>query len=255
MRDSLIPQMVEVLGRNHSRQVAEAGLFEIGRVFLKGADGAIREEQRVCVGLMGKVGRGVLDRRSRLRAEESFAWLRGITEALLAAQKAADVQFVSSGSPVFEDGMCVELRIDGAAAGQLGVVRKSIGAQWRMTEPVAVAELAVDALIAHLSDAPHVSPIPVYPSVARDMAIIVDEAVSHAEITEVMRKNAPVELTAIELFDIFRGEGIEEGKKSMAYSLVFRSGERTLTDEEVNGFRDRIGDGLTSELGIEIRVG
>jgi phenylalanyl-tRNA synthetase beta chain len=100
---------------------------------------------------------------------------------------------------------------------------------------------------------PSLKAIPVFPSVTRDLALVVDEGVKHEEIVGVIRQNACPELTTVDLFDIFRGEGIGRGRKSLAYSLVYRSSDRTLTDEEANGFHEAIKGKLKSELGVEIR--
>ena len=94
---------------------------------------------------------------------------------------------------------------------------------------------------------------PAYPAIARDVAMVVDEAVSHADVVRVVRASAPSELTRIELFDIFRSEGLAHGRKSVAYAFEFRSLTRSLTDEEANGFRDAIRDALVRELNAEMR--
>ena len=92
-----------------------------------------------------------------------------------------------------------------------------------------------------------------YPGVDRDVAMIVDEGVSHAAVLKAIWQAAPAELTDVRLFDIYRGQGLGEGKKSMAYSLTYRSMEKTLTDEAVNGMHDGIKAILRSELQAEIR--
>ena len=113
--------------------------------------------------------------------------------------------------------------------------------------------LALAPLLAPAFDTHPLEPLSNYPAVARDMALVVDEAVSHQAIADVVSKAAPPELTEVLLFDTFRGEGIGDGKKSMAYSLVYRSLERNLTDEEANGFHDTVKGALRDKLGAESR--
>ena len=108
-------------------------------------------------------------------------------------------------------------------------------------------------LLANVYDSSRLQALPQYPSVSRDMALIVDENVTHEQIVEVINGAGQKNLTGIELFDIFRAKGVGEGKKSLAYSLVYRSLERTLTDEDANGYHEAIKNSLKSALKVEIR--
>ena len=118
-----------------------------------------------------------------------------------------------------------------------------------------VAELSLDPLLERVFDPPSLMPIAAYPSVSRDVALVVDESVTHEEVATIVRESAPRELTGIELFDIFRSAVIGEGKKSLAYSLTYRSLERTLTDEDANGYHNRVKEALRGRLKAEIREG
>jgi phenylalanyl-tRNA synthetase beta chain len=137
----------------------------------------------------------------------------------------------------------------------LGLVRGDIRDRWRMSGPVAAAEIAVAPLVARVFEDPAAQPVPGYPSIRRDMAIVVDETVSHAELVGAIREAGCRELTAVELFDIFRGEEIGKRKKSLAYSLEYRSMDRTLTDEEANGFHEAVKDALRARLDVRFREG
>ena len=255
MRNSLIPQMMDTLGRNLARQVDSASMFEIGKVFLKTSDGRITEEDHLCVGLMGKAGRVGIDRRRPADREEMFLWAKGIVEALVLSQHAGAVEFKPVSCPCMEAGWSVSVVVEGQVLGVMGLVRQDIRKKWRMIEPVAVVEVRTDALIKRVFAPVVLKSIPVYPSVSRDVAMVVDEHVRHEEILNIIRKSAPAELTAIELFDIFRSAQIGASKKSMAYSLVYRSLERTLTDEDANRYHEAIKEALKKELKAEIREG
>ncbi len=111
----------------------------------------------------------------------------------------------------------------------------------------------MESLIAHISDVRPVIAIPVYPSVARDMAIIVDSSVINADVLKIVAENAPPELTETKLFDMFNSEGIGAGKKSLAYSFTYRSLERTLTDDEVNRLHESVKLQIVKELNAEVR--
>jgi phenylalanyl-tRNA synthetase beta chain len=116
-----------------------------------------------------------------------------------------------------------------------------------------MAELSLRTILQHVDVDISYHPIPSYPSVSRDLAAYVDESVTHAEMLAVMKKNAPVELTAVSLFDIFTGKELEQGKKSMGYSLTYQSATKTLTDEEVNLLHDGVKNALKGEVGVQFR--
>lgn len=254
MRNSLAPQMVETLGRNMSRQCDTAGLFEIGKVFRRESPGGrIMEWSRVCIGLMGKIGRTGMDRRKPVAQEEMFLWLKGVVAELLTEQKVAGFVFKRASEGWAEDGWAVEVTRDGEKIGILGLLSAGLRREWRMQEPVGVAELDLNPLLANADRHERVRRPPEFPSVKRDVAMVVSSGVTHEDVMAVIHGNAPAELTSCELFDIYEGKGIGEGKRSLAYSLVFRSRERTLTDEEANKLHEGIKNRLRSELKAEIR--
>jgi phenylalanyl-tRNA synthetase beta chain len=253
MRPSLVPQMVETLGRNLAHQVDEVKFFEMGRVFLRGEQGAIGEEERLCIGLMGPVGRASLDRRRPVSREEMFLWAKGIVESLCAALHVPDVRLAPEKKSHFESGWAASILSAGTGIGELGLIASRIGHAWRMQEAVAVVELLVQPIATNALARAPLSRLPTYPAVARDIALVVGAGVHHADVERVIRAAACEELTAVNLFDIYRGKRIGEAKRSLAYSLVYRSMERTLTDDEVNGYHDTIKTALREELKADIR--
>jgi phenylalanyl-tRNA synthetase beta chain len=255
MRNSIVPQMVESLGRNHSRQITDAALFEMGKVFWKDPWGKICEEDRLCIGVMGKVGRDALNKRSKVRGEEVFLWAKGIIEGLLAAQRIEGISFRPADNPYCEKIEAVDIMLDEKRLGFLGLLRKDLRHRHRMAEPVAIAEIVLEPILADVFSIPSYKPVAQYPAISRDMALIVDKTVLNCDILKIIQKAAPAELTGIDLFDIFSGEGMKQGKKSLAYSLTYRSFERTLTDEDANGYHESVKQALKNELGVDIREG
>ena len=252
LRTSLIPQLMESLGRNRARQVTKAGLFELGRVFeLK--DGKSAEELRLCVGLMGPIGRIGFDTRKPVDGDEMFLWIKGVFERLVASQRLQGVQIAAADAPWAEPGYAVSIRARGKSLGVLGLVKNSIRREWRISDPVGVLEIGAELLMANVEAIPAYAAVPSFPSVVRDVAMLVRDEFRHEDIVKIIKKNAPPELESIELFDVFRGKGIAAGSRSVAYSLTFRSNARTLTDEEANGFHDRVKQALQRELQVEIR--
>jgi phenylalanyl-tRNA synthetase beta chain len=253
MRDALVPQMVETLGRNLSHQNADAALFEIGRVFLRNASGDTTEEERLCIGLMGKTGRAALDRRRAVEPDEMFLWIKGVVESLCDAQRAGAVSVTRAEHPCLEPGWTVSVLVAGRSVGMLGLVRAPIRKQWRIADPVGIAELQLDPLLARARETPSVRPLATYPSVTRDVALVVDQGVTHADALKTIWKSAPKELTRVDLFDIFTAKEMGDRKRSLAYSLVYRSFERSLTDDEANRFRECACEALRRELNAQIR--
>jgi len=143
--------------------------------------------------------------------------------------------------------------VEGQPAGRLGLVQRRIRREWRLTDPVAVLDLDVAALTRRALDIKGFQEIPAYPSVARDVAMIVGDEVRHEDIERVIRAHAPAELESIRIFDIFKGGSIGPGRRSVAYSLTYRSPARTLTDEEANGYHEAVKGALRGELRAEIR--
>lgn len=274
LRDSLVPQMVETLGRNHARQIPEAALFELGRVFALDANGAMTEEDRLVIGLLGPVGRSGLDKHLPVKSDEMFLWLKGIWEALAAAlnlktevsrqqtaggHPAAPIHHLVScravERPWSEPGSTIGLFIAGVESGALGIVRHTAAREWRLTAPVAVLEAQLAPLLAHVFAVPRSTPIAPFPAVRRDMALIAGDALKHEDVVRVVRRAAPTELENVELFDIFHGGSLGAGHKSMAYACTYRAADRTLTDEEANRYHAGVKEAVKRELAVEIREG
>ncbi len=253
LRNSLIPQLVETLGRNLARQIRAAAFFEMGRVFFRDNQGQPTEESRCAIGLMGPVGRTGLEGQAAVSEEDQFLWLKGIWERLLQAQKSGPAEFDATARPYFEPGRAVTLFIEGQQVGVMGLIRSAIRKEWRMSGPVAVLEARVEPLLARCFEIKGLAPLAAFPAVTRDAALIVDERVRHTDIEKIIQKVAPKELERVELFDIFRTEGIGVGRKSMAYSFTYRSLTRTLTDEDANQYHAAVKEALKRELSAEIR--
>lgn len=255
LRPSLLPQMIETLGRNHARQNGEAALFEFGRIFHQPGDEGCREEKRVAIGLMGPVGRTGLNRNRRVEEEDMFLWIKGVCSRLAERLGIRGISFRAADRAGFAHGRALEIVIDGNGEGILGLAHPDIAMEWRISEPVGLAECNWPALTRHVFDPVSVRPVSMQPSIQRDMALIVDETTAHEDILAIINRAAPDELAGVELFDIFRGGVVPPGQKSMAYNLTYRSKERTLTDEEANAYHERLKEALRAELRVKTREG
>ncbi len=254
MRTSLIPQLVESLGRNHSRQINEACFYELGRVFNR-VDGAAVQTETVSLGMMGPVGRSLLEKRAPVSDEEMFLWLKGLVEKLLATQRLHQVSFKVEDRPEFEQGKALSIVLDGETVGCMGLVNQTARAEWRLTGPVAAAELQLEALLKNAFDITKTQDLAQLPSMSRDIALVVDQSVQHEDVVALIQKADPKDLESFGLFDIYQGKGIEKGRKSLAYNFVYRSAKQTLTDKKVNKAHQKLTDFLCEQLGATLREG
>ena len=253
MRDSLLPQLVQSLGRNWARQIESPALFEIGRVFWK-RDEVCGEEKRLSLGFAGPFGRPALDRRRAVSQEESILWLKGVVENLCATLHAPSPRFEPEDFAPFENGWSLVVKIGKGAVGRIGLCKNALRHPYRMNAPMAVAELALDALLQNFGSHRALKPVPQFPAVRRDLALIAPESLTSGEIVKAIQKTGPKTLAEVALFDTFKPKNLEGGKRSLAYSLEFRSPERTLTDDEVNAACDKIMTVLKNSMGVEVRT-
>lgn len=249
LRTSLIPQMADTLARNHARQNHELALFEIGTIFLK-AETGVEEQTRVSFGQLGPIRRPHLDKQRPVTDAEAFAQLKGQLETFLQSQRMNDVKFVPSEDPAFEPGQSATLLQGKKELGRIGLLPKVLRERWKIFEPVALAEIVLDQL--PTPKIPVMAPVPPFPSTSRDLSMIVDQNLTHAEIMAVIQQAKPYELETIDLVDIFEGKKLGENKKSMSYRFTYRSPKKTLTDETVEKLNGKIEKRLVDTLNAQI---
>jgi len=241
MRNSLLPQMYGALGRNASHQVESVMLFETGKVFLAGPE----EKEMLSLGFVGPVGREALRRRAAVTEEEAVLWMKGAVEELVQKLHAGHVEFAPVKHPAFAPGAALEVKLNGKVIGIVGAVSAKLRHPYRLTTQMVLCELELSKLIKKTSEVGRVSAVPQFPSVRRDIAVVLQKGVTNDDVVKTIKKNGGKELVKIDLFDIF--------KESRAYSLEFRSAEKTLTDDEVGKVFQRIVDALKATAGIEVR--
>ena len=171
----------------------------------------------------------------------------GAVEELVSALHAGKLEFAACDHPAFAKGAALAVRLNGREIGRLGVLSAKLRHPFRLATQMALCELDLPPLLRRAGEVGKASVPPQFPSVRRDIALSVSGGTTHEDVVRVIRENGGKELTRIELFDIFKG--------SRAYSLEFRSAEKTLTDEEVGAAFRRIVDALRATAGIEVREG
>ncbi len=254
MRDSLLPQMYQSLGRNAAHQLETARLFEIGRVFGLDKNGHPCETERLALGFFGPVGRDALDRRRAVTAEEALLWIKGALSRLAARLHVGKMDFrACADHPAFEAGAALEVVVNGRPAGVCGVVSARLRHPFRLTTQMAVAEVALAPLLARFDAVGKAVAAPAFPMSRRDFAFVAGPETTHEAVVKCIRKAAPPELAAIDLFDIYSSKELGKGRRSFAYKLAFRAADRTLKDEEVNAAFAKILDALRTQLKVEVR--
>ena len=263
LRPSLLPGLLDSLKHNVSRKNADVALFEIGRVFLSGGSNppgkgaresnGVVEERRVAIAITGRRSPVFW---SGAEADGSFdvSDLKGMLEEFLEQFGLRGVTYAgnSNSSALYSESAAIALG-GKLALGQMGRVSPVLARRYDLRDPVFVAELNLDQLLARRNAGRSFKALPQYPSIRRDIAMLVPETVTHDAVLNAARQAKPANLEAVELFDVFRGKNIPEGRKSVAYAFTYRSGEKTLTDAEVNAAHDRLVEHFKKVLDAAVR--
>jgi len=241
LRPSLLPGLLDSLRNNFTHQNHDLALFEIGRVF--------EADMKEC----RKLGIAIAGRRQREDAKLDAADLKGIIEELLERIGVFGVNYQrrEAGTNLFLES--AELKMGKNVIGQMGQLLPVLGKEYESRDAVFLAELDLEMLLERRTTNKSFKPLPKYPAIERDVAMLVAESVTHAEVLVVVKKTKAANLVDTELFDVFRGQNVPGGQKSLAYSFTYRSTEKTLTDEEVNGAHELLVLAFKEQLGATIR--
>lgn len=228
MRTQLVGSMLNVLSTNDHRKIPAARFFELSKVFVpKSMPVAEQPEERpaLCIGLYGE--------------GEDFFTLKGLVEDILAGFGFSP-EYERTSEPYLHPGRQAAALIDGAPLAVFGEVHPDIAGRFGIDVRAFVAEIRADQLIA--ADVPLVlyQPLPRFPAVERDLALVCDRELPVAEIEKTIRSSGGKNLESIALFDVYQGAQIAKGQKSVAYRLVFRNSESTLTDGDVDSILKKI---------------
>jgi phenylalanyl-tRNA synthetase beta chain len=256
LRPSLLPGLLEVLATNASRQIVDARIFEVGHVFMprrdEDGDRPAHEELWVGLALTGlRQPRAWYAPRERVDVYDA----KGMAEQALAAAGAPEAEVLSwpgGAEPRYlERGRGARLVVAGQQqVGVFGELAQPVREAFDLPAPVFVAELSLSALLRLPPWLPHHEPLPRYPAVQRDLALVVPDDVTAGEVESAIRALRLPLLTRIVLFDVYAGDQVGPGRRSLAWSLTFQAPDRTLRDSEVNELHARI----VTELGTRFRA-
>jgi phenylalanyl-tRNA synthetase beta chain len=252
MRRSIMASMLEILEYNSSfsRRLA---LFEIGPVFHPVPGQLLPDEKMMLtIGLTGL--RAMPSWGGSVPENMDFYDLKGIIEGMMQGLHIDDVEFRPGRHPSLHPGKTAEIYIREQRIGVMGEVHPLVKANYEMEDPpVYLAEIELAPLVESGKILFNVEAVPTYPPVLEDLAVVVDENLTAAEVEAVLRKGGGEYLAKVQLFDIYRGKQLPEGKKSLAFSLTYIAPDHTLTDKEVSKLRNKIIYLLGEELSAELR--
>ncbi|ALS23521.1 phenylalanine--tRNA ligase subunit beta [Paenibacillus naphthalenovorans] len=256
LRTSLVPHLLDVAAYNRNRNINDVAVFEIGRVFLSDEETLSRlpeEKLMLAILLTGK--------RSDVHwtgkpGDVDFYDLKGIFEGLVQYLGIEGVRYVAAGPEGFHPGRCaqVEVERDGVRKiiGTLGQLHPALQQQKDLADTY-VLEVEMDALTELAGERFTYDPLPRYPAIIRDMALVVDRGVAVGDLLDKARETAGSLLESIQVFDVYTGERLGADKKSVAISLVYRTPDRTLTDNEVSELHGRVVAELESAFAAVLR--
>jgi phenylalanyl-tRNA synthetase beta chain len=252
LRQSLLPTMLETL-RTNSRYRQRMVLFEIGRVYLPQAGEELPlEQRRLAIALTGTVQPASWHQKAEAPLL-GFMHLKGIVDTLVQRLNVPRVQCTPTSHPTLTPGRTASLAWADAALGVMGEVHPQVCERFDLPEqPVAILELDLDLLLARRQPRRY-QPILRFPAVLEDMALVVDADTPAQAVEDTIRAGGGNLLRQVELFDLYQGESIPAGKKSLAYALTFQAEDRSLTDDEVRTIYQHIQQHAAATLGAQPR--
>ena len=240
MRTTTLPSMLEILTRNYNYRNKSAKLYELGRTYFARPDGLADEPKVLSLGAYGP--------------DVDFFALKGAVEAVLDGLRIPGIRYTAEReNPSYHPGRCAKVWCGNALLGVLGQIHPQVAVSYGVDCDLYAVELSFDALYAHAGGKPVYQPLPKFPAVTRDIAVVCDQSIPVADLEDCIRRGARGLLKSVTLFDIYTGVGIPAEKKRVAFNLELRSDERNLTAEEANEDVNHILALLQSELGAVLR--
>ncbi len=241
MRTIALPSMLDILSRNYAYHNKSVKLYEVAKIYLPQEGQPLPEEPKML--MLGTFG-----------TKENFFTLKGELEAIFAGLRLKKASYSAvTDNPSYHPGRCAKVSINGMDVGVMGQVHPLVAKNYGVDVDVYCAEISFTKLLScQLPDATYV-PLPKYPAVSRDLSLICDEAVTVAQVEAVITAAAGKLLRDVKLFDIYRGVGVPEGKKSMAFSLELRADDRTLTDTDSETVVTKVLTALKDKLDAILR--
>ena len=269
LRPSLLPGLIHSLRHNVSRKNYDVALFEIGRVFARSADGssassgggetrgqaarAPKENRNIGIAITGQRAPNFWSGAERDMKFDIFD-LKGVVEEFLEHFGLRGVTYTRRAESTALFLESAEIRLGGKLPlGEMGLLSPVLARKYDLRDAVFLAELNLDQLLARRNPARSFKALPQFPSIRRDVAMLVPEATTHEAVLQTVRQAKPANLENVELFDVFRGKSVPDGQKSLAYAFTYRAADRTLTDAEATSAHAKVVEAFKQQLKAVVR--
>lgn len=238
MRTTMVPSMIDALCRNYSYSNSKAAIFDIGKVYNKSQNGSITESNVLTIGMYGK--------------DYDYFTLKGAVESLF---ECIGITFMleRENEVFYHPGKAARIVLGKNVLGRFGAIHPYVSQNYNIECELFICEIDLDKVFNMYKTDKKYKQIPKYPSVTFDLSVVVDEEVLVQDIEKIIKSKSGNIMESLEIFDIYRGVQIPEGKKSISYSIIFRDKSKTLNDKEVNKVIENILNSLNSSLGAELR--
>ena len=241
MRTTALPSMLDILSRNNAYHNKTAKLYEFAKIYLPVDGETLPAEPKILV--LGTYGAG-----------ENFFTIKGELEAILTGLRMPKASYTAEkNNPTYHPGRCAKVTVGDLEVGYIGQIHPLVADQYGMDGEVYCAEINFTALLPLRMPEATYTPLPKYPTVSRDLSVVCSEEITVAQVEGVMEQAAGKLLRSIRLFDIYRGTGVPDGKKSLAFSLELRADDRTLTDTDSEEVINKVLDALKTKLDVTLR--
>ena len=241
MRTIALPSMLDILSRNYAYHNKSVRLYELAKIYLPTEGQTLPAEPKMLT--LGAYGGGV-----------TFFSMKGQLEAILSGLRLPKASFTAvKDNPSYHPGRCAAISMNGEHLGYMGQVHPLVAKNYGLDTEVYCVEIDFSKAFTMMLPEPTFAPLPKYPAVTRDLSLLCDEATTIAELQDVITAAGGKLLRRVDLFDIYRGKGVAEGKKSVAFSLVLRADDRTLTDADSEGVTSKVLAALEAKLGATLR--
>jgi len=250
LRTTLLSSLLQTVTHNYNRDQKDLAIFEIGNIFRPAGD-VPEQSMRVAGALTGWVRPGAWHEPEG--AEADFYDLKGLFELICDKMNLDNCHIEAVRHPALSPGQAAELVSGSDALAFFGTLHPKIQENYSLRRPVFVFEADVSRLFAQATVESTFHEIPRFPAVVLDLAMIIDEDVSWGSLEHLVRRTGAPLLKRVHVFDLYRGEGVPEGKKSLAFNLTYQAADRTLTDNEIDRIQKRIIKRAERELGAQLR--
>ncbi len=246
LRTTLMPSLLENAQYNHNHQINTIALFEMSSVFIDG-----KEPARVAGILAGEIGGGVYGNPYR---HPDFFDMKGIVEGMLDVCGINGYEFKQTEAPTYHPGRNAEVVLGETRIGIMGELHPVVLDNYELPFKAYLFEFDLERITDASDFSKRFESIPIYPSIQRDLAIVVDEKLKSDMPIDIINDTGGEWVESIRLFDVYEGNQVPDGKKSLAYTITYHSATETLTDKAVNDLHDKIVQRLNTEFGAELRM-